>query len=225
MFAMHSTGDTMTSTRSSPVSLTTSERFPSHIAVGPALQGMSKLIVPFLMLVGCVTPPEDELSVEESEATVTTVCASDTTLTDTRGVVDLVAFTQYVPFDAPNTDRTRDAWAKKVIAAIGAYAPDLASLVEHVEVLTPRDLEDRFGLLGGNIMQGELTPDQLFSFRPIPFYGDYRTPINGLYLCGAGTHPGGGVMGIPGRNASTVMLKDVRRDRVIDRARRLVSRG
>ncbi|TMK91287.1 MAG: NAD(P)/FAD-dependent oxidoreductase [Actinobacteria bacterium] len=137
----------------------------------------------------------------------------------------MLAFTQYLPFDTPNTDRTRDAWAKKVIAAIGAYAPDLASLVEHIEVLTPRDLEDRFGLLGGNIMQGELTPDQLFSFRPIPFYGDYRTPIKGLYLCGAGTHPGGGVMGIPGRNASTVMLKDVRRDRVIDRARRLVSRG
>jgi len=137
----------------------------------------------------------------------------------------MLAFTQYLPFDAPNTDRTRDAWAKKVIAAVTAHAPDLAPMVEHVEVLTPRDLEERFGLLGGNIMQGELTPDQLFSFRPIPFYGDYRTPIKGLYLCGAGTHPGGGVMGIAGRNAATVMVKDARRDRAIDRVRWLAAGG
>jgi len=137
----------------------------------------------------------------------------------------MLAFTQYLPFDTPNTARTRDAWAKKVIAAVADYAPSLASLVEHVEVLTPKDLEDRFGLLGGNIMQGEITPDQLFSFRPIPFYGDYRTPIRNLYLCGAGTHPGGGVMGVPGRNASTVMLRDARRAGSIDRVRRLVRWG
>ena len=137
----------------------------------------------------------------------------------------MLAFTQYLPFDTPNTARTRDAWAKKVIAAVAEYAPSLASLVEHVEVLTPKDLEDRFGLLGGNIMQGEITPDQLFSFRPIPFYGDYRTPIRRLYLCGAGTHPGGGVMGVPGRNASTVMLRDARRAGSIDRVRRLVRWG
>ena len=137
----------------------------------------------------------------------------------------MLAFTQYLPFGTPNTARTRDAWAKKVIAAVAEYAPSLASLVEHVEVLTPKDLEDRFGLLGGNIMQGEITPDQLFSFRPIPFYGDYRTPIRNLYLCGAGTHPGGGVMGVPGRNASTVMLKDARRAGSIDRVRRLVRWG
>ncbi|HEX9300359.1 MAG TPA: NAD(P)/FAD-dependent oxidoreductase [Actinomycetota bacterium] len=134
----------------------------------------------------------------------------------------MLAFTQYLPFDTPNSARTREAWAKKVIAAVGDYAPSLASLVEHVEVLTPKDLEERFGLLGGSISHGELAPDQLFSFRPIPFYGDYRTPIKNMYLCGAGTHPGGGVMGVPGRNASTVMLKDARRERLIDRARRLV---
>ncbi len=142
-----------------------------------------------------------------------------------RGKHVMLAFTQYLPFATPNTARTRDAWAKKVIAACAAYAPELTSLVEHIEVLTPKDLEDRFGLLGGSIMQGELTPDQLFSFRPIPFYGDYRTPIKDLYLCGAGAHPGGGVMGIAGRNASTVMLKDARRDRAIDRARRMVAWG
>jgi phytoene dehydrogenase-like protein len=143
----------------------------------------------------------------------------------------MLAFTQYLPFDTPNTDETRDGWAKKVVEALGAYAPNIGSAVEHVEVLTPKDIEDRFGLLGGNIMQGELTPDQMFSFRPIPFFGDYRTPIEGLYLCGGGTHPGGGVMAVPGRNASTVILKDARRGRVrgqageaVDRLRSIVLR-
>ena len=129
----------------------------------------------------------------------------------------MMAFTQYLPFDAPNTQKTRDAWAKKVLDALGAYAPGLGDLVEHVEVLTPKDLEERFGLLGGNIMQGELTPDQLFSFRPIPFYGDYTTPIRDLYLCGGGTHPGGGVMAVPGRNAAGAILRDARRTRFTDR--------
>lgn len=129
----------------------------------------------------------------------------------------MMAFTQYMPFDTPNTPRTHDAWAKKIVDAVGAHAPGLADSVEHVEVLTPKDLEDRFGLLGGNIMQGELTPDQMFSFRPIPFFGDYRTPIEGLYLCGGGTHPGGGVMAVPGRNASTVVLRDVKFGRVTER--------
>jgi phytoene dehydrogenase-like protein len=123
----------------------------------------------------------------------------------------MMAFTQYVPFDTPNTQRTRDAWARKVLGALEPFAPGIESSVEHVEVLTPRDLEQRFGLIGGNIMQGELSPDQLFSFRPIPFHGDYRTPVKNLYLCGGGTHPGGGVMGIPGRNAASVVLKDARR--------------
>jgi phytoene dehydrogenase-like protein len=143
----------------------------------------------------------------------------------------MMAFTQYMPPETPNTPKTRDAWAKKIVDVVGAYAPGLADAVEHVEVLTPKDLEERFGLLGGNIMHGELTLDQMFSFRPIPFFGDYRTPIEGLYLCGGGTHPGGGVMAVPGRNASTVLLRDARRDRVsrrlddvIDRVRGLIVR-
>jgi phytoene dehydrogenase-like protein len=136
----------------------------------------------------------------------------------------MLAFTQYLPIDAPNSDRTRDAWAKKVIGEVERIAPGFGDLVEHVEVLTPKDLEERFGLLGGSIAQGELAPDQLFSFRPIPNFGDYRTSVRGLYLCGAGTHPGGGVMGIAGRNASRVMLQDGRRTRAVERARALVPR-
>ncbi|HEX6132012.1 MAG TPA: NAD(P)/FAD-dependent oxidoreductase, partial [Actinomycetota bacterium] len=143
----------------------------------------------------------------------------------------MMAFTQYVPYDAPNTPKAHDAWAKKIVDAVGAYAPTLADAVEHVEVLTPRDLEERFGLLGGNIMQGELTPDQMFSFRPIPMYGDYRTPIRDLYLCGGGTHPGGGVMAVPGRNAATAILRDARVgratarvDAVLERVRAILAR-
>jgi phytoene dehydrogenase-like protein len=133
----------------------------------------------------------------------------------------MLAFSQYGPYELRegSWDSERDAFAARVIDELGRYAPDLPAAVEHIEVLAPIDLEQRFGLVGGNIMQGELTPDQMFSFRPIPFYGDHRTPIEGLYLCGAGTHPGGGVMGVPGRNASTVILHDRRRERLLGRAK------
>ena len=137
----------------------------------------------------------------------------------------MMAFTQYGPIELRegSWETERDAYAKRVIDGIARYAPNLPDAIEHIEVLTPQDLEDRFGLLGGNIMQGELTPDQMFSFRPIPFYGDHRTPVEGLYLCGGGTHPGGGVMGVPGRNASTVVLKDLKRSRSIVRIRDIVT--
>jgi phytoene dehydrogenase-like protein len=132
----------------------------------------------------------------------------------------MLAFSQYGPYELRegSWESERDAFAARVIDELGRYSPDLPDAVEHIEVLAPPDLEQRFGLVGGNIMQGELTPDQMFSFRPIPFYGDHRTPIEGLYLCGAGTHPGGGVMGVPGRNASTVILHDRRRERLLGRA-------
>jgi phytoene dehydrogenase-like protein len=132
----------------------------------------------------------------------------------------MLAFSQYGPYELREgswDDGGRDEWAAKVLKALGEFAPNLEAAVEHVEVLTPRDIEERFGLLGGNIMQGELTPDQMFSFRPIPGYGDYRSPIAGMYLCGSGTHPGGGVMGVPGRNAASVIVKDHRRARLTDR--------
>jgi phytoene dehydrogenase-like protein len=125
----------------------------------------------------------------------------------------MLAFTQYGPYELRqgSWDDHRDEYGTRVIRTLGAFAPNLEAAVEHIEILTPRDIEERFGLLGGNIMQGELTPDQMFSFRPIPGYGDYRSPIEGMYLCGSGTHPGGGVMGVPGRNAASVILKDHRR--------------
>ena len=75
------------------------------------------------------------------------------------------------------------------------------------QVLTPLDLERTFNLTGGNIFQGAMTPGQLFSFRPVPGYAGYRTPLKGLYLCGAAAHPGGGVMGAPGWNAAREILR------------------
>ena len=136
----------------------------------------------------------------------------------------MLAFSQYGPYELAEgswDDGGRDEYAARVLGALGEFAPSLESSVEHLEVLTPRDIEDRFGLIGGNIMQGELTPDQLFSFRPIPGHGDYRTPVAGMYLCGSGTHPGGGVMGVPGRNAASVILRDHKRGEFIGRIKNL----
>jgi phytoene dehydrogenase-like protein len=133
----------------------------------------------------------------------------------------MLAFCQYGPYElrSGSWDDERERFGKRVIQTVGQFAPNLPGAVEHIEVLAPPDIEARFGLIGGNIMQGELSPDQMFSFRPIPFYGDYRSPVPGLYLCGAGTHPGGGVMAVPGRNAATVVLRDHKRGTVVDSLR------
>ncbi len=134
----------------------------------------------------------------------------------------MLAFTQFGPFELAegSWDDERERYGKRVVETLGAYLPGIEELVEHMEVLAPPDLEERFGLLGGNIFQGEMSPDQLFSLRPVFGYGDYRSPISGLYLCGSGTHPGGGVMAVPGRNCARVVLGDARRDRALRRLRR-----
>jgi phytoene dehydrogenase-like protein len=141
-----------------------------------------------------------------------------------RGKHLMLAFSQYGPYELAEgswAEGGRDDYAARVLKALGEFAPSLESAVEHLEVLTPTDIEERFGLIGGNIMQGELTPDQLFSFRPIPGHGDYRTPVAGMYLCGSGTHPGGGVMGVPGRNAASVILRDHKRGEFVGRIKSL----
>lgn len=126
----------------------------------------------------------------------------------------LTAFVQYAPpelADGRSWDQERDALGDRVIDTIAEYAPNAKAAVVHREVLTPLDLERRFGLLGGNIFQGEMALDQLYSLRPAPQAGAYRTPVRGLYLCGSGSHPGGGVMGAPGHNAARLMIRDLRR--------------
>ena len=94
---------------------------------------------------------------------------------------------------------------------LDGYFPGLSSSVLHRQVLSPLDLERVLGLTGGHALHGEMAPDQLFMNRPVRGYADYRTPVAGLYLCGAGTHPGGGVSGANGRNCATEALRDLRR--------------
>jgi phytoene dehydrogenase-like protein len=127
-----------------------------------------------------------------------------------------LCFTQFGPFELRegSWDTEREAYGRKIVRTLEEYCPGIAERVEHMEVLAPPDIEQRYGLLGGNIMQGEMAVDQMFSFRPIPGYGDYRTPIGGFYLCGGGTHPGGGVTGVPGRNCAQVVGRDRKRGRL-----------
>jgi phytoene dehydrogenase-like protein len=117
-------------------------------------------------------------------------------------------FVQYAPYALREGtwDQHRDAFADRCIDLLNEYAPNVKRSVIARQVLTPLDLERVFNLTGGNIFQGAMTPSQLFSFRPVPGHAGYRTPIHGLYLCGAAAHPGGGVMGTPGLNAARAIL-------------------
>jgi len=118
-------------------------------------------------------------------------------------------FVQYAPFKLNGgwNDEKREAFGDTVIDTLSEYAPNLRSAIIHRQVLTPQDMEDEFGLTGGNIFHGELSLQQLFFLRPVPRWADYRTPVRGLYLCGSGTHPGGGICGGPGRLAALEILK------------------
>ena len=119
-------------------------------------------------------------------------------------------FVQYAPYHLKegNWDDQREAFGDTVIDTIAEYAPNIKDLILHRQVLTPLDLEREFGLTEGNIFQGELTLEQLFFLRPAPGWAQYRTPIRNLYMCGSATHPGGGIMGAPGRNAAAKILKE-----------------
>jgi phytoene dehydrogenase-like protein len=107
-------------------------------------------------------------------------------------------------------DEQRDAFGDVVINTIAEYAPNLKNIILNKQVLTPLDIERTFGLTEGNIFQGELTLEQLFFLRPVPGWAQYKTPIDHLYMCGSATHPGGGIMGAPGRNAAMRILSDTR---------------
>jgi len=110
-------------------------------------------------------------------------------------------------------DKRRDEVADLIVATVDRFAPGFAASVLGRQLLTPLDLERTFGLVGGDIMHGVLSLDQLFSARPVLGHADYRSPIPGLYMCGSGTHPGGAVSGAPGHNAAREILRDFRRNR------------
>jgi phytoene dehydrogenase-like protein len=120
----------------------------------------------------------------------------------------LSCFVQYAPYKlAKGTwDDQREAFGDTVIDTIAEYAPNIRDIILHRQVLTPLDLERDFGLTEGNIFQGELTLEQLFFARPVPGWANYTTPVKKLWMCGSATHPGGGIMGAPGRNAALRIL-------------------
>ncbi len=140
---------------------------------------------------------------------------SDPTLApDGRHVMSVLV--QYAPYHLKEgswSDARREELGDRVVDVLADYSPNLRSAIIDRQVLTPLDLERVYGLTEGNIYHGELALDQLYFMRPVPGWARYRTPIDNLYLCGAGTHPGGGVTGAPGYNAARAILKDVKRER------------
>jgi phytoene dehydrogenase-like protein len=127
----------------------------------------------------------------------------------------MTTFIQYVPYRLRegNWDEKRELLGNRVVKKLAEYAPNVPGAIIARQVLTPLDLERTYGLTEGNIFHGDLSLDQLFFMRPVPGWSQYRTPIRGLYLCGAGAHPGGGVTGAPGYNAAHQALRDLRRGR------------
>lgn len=127
----------------------------------------------------------------------------------------LTCFVQYVPYRLRQGtwDENRELLGDRVVKKIAEYAPNVPGAILARQVLTPLDLERTYGLTEGNIFHGDLRLEQLFFMRPVPGWSQYRTPIDGLYLCGAGAHPGGGVTGAPGRNAAFQTLRDWKKGR------------
>lgn len=120
-------------------------------------------------------------------------------------------FVQYAPYklaDGKNWDDVKESFADRCMAKLAEYAPNVPDAVLHRQVLSPLDLERTYGLTGGNIFQGAMSANQLYCFRPVAGWADHRTPIAGLYLCGAASHPGGGVIGACGKNAAAEILRD-----------------
>jgi phytoene dehydrogenase-like protein len=133
-----------------------------------------------------------------------------------RGKHILTCFVQYVPYRLRegNWDEKRELLGDHVVKKITEYAPNVSGSILARQVLTPLDLERTYGLTEGNIFHGDLRLEQLFFMRPVPGWAQYRTPIAGLYLCGAGAHPGGGVTGAPGRNCAHQALRDWKKGRL-----------
>ncbi len=130
-----------------------------------------------------------------------------------EGTHVMTCFVQYVPYELRDGtwDRHRDLLGERVLAKVARYAPNVPAAVQAMQVVTPLDLERTYGLTEGNIFHGDLNIEQLFFMRPVPGWSHYRTPVEGLYLCGAGVHPGGGVTGAPGYVAAHRVLRDHKR--------------
>ena len=143
---------------------------------------------------------------------ITIPSVTDQSLTPSGAHV-MSAYVQFAPYSLKHGDwnSRREEFGDAMVNVISTYAPNLRDLIVSRQVITPLDLEQTYGLSGGHIFHGEQSLDQFFTFRPLIGWAQYRTPIKGLYLCGAGTHPGGGVTGRPGANASREIIKDFKK--------------
>ena len=139
---------------------------------------------------------------------ITIPSIADNTLTDKGHVLSSIV--QYAPHNLKGgwTDESKNEFLQICINRIAEYAPDINNLIEHAELLTPIDLEDRFGMQGGNWHHGELSLDNMLMLRPAPEAAQYALPLTGMFLCGAGAHPGGGVAGLAGKNAAQAILNE-----------------
>jgi len=123
----------------------------------------------------------------------------------------MTCFVQYAPYELKegNWDDFKPTAAERILDTFREYAPNIRQVVRNWQIVSPFDIEQTLGMTGGNIFQGNITPDQIFSFRPILGWSNYRTPVKGVYLCGSAAHPGGGVTGAPGHNAAQAILEDL----------------
>ncbi len=139
--------------------------------------------------------------------------ATDDSLTDQPGTHVMSLLCKYMPYDladGQDWDEKKPAVVERILEHVARFIPNLGEILVHAQCLTPLDLERIFGMTRGDICHGRMEPDQLYSARPHPASAQYATPVPGLYLCGSGTHPGGGVTGAPGHNAARRILKDRR---------------
>jgi phytoene dehydrogenase-like protein len=181
---------------------TAQEHHKSGIIIAPSLRYMEQAYFD-ARTYGCSRAPVVEVLIPSTV---------DDTLAPPGGHVASL-FCQHFSFDLPNDlrwDEIREPAADLVIDTVNQYAPNFKASVLGRMVLAPPDLEQKFGLVGGDIFHGALTLDQLWSARPMLGHADYRGPLAALYMCGAGTHPGGGVTGIPGHNAAREIIRDFR---------------
>jgi phytoene dehydrogenase-like protein len=126
------------------------------------------------------------------------------------GMHTMTISAKFAPFDlrTGSWDSEAEPFAERIIDVLEAYAPNIRRAIIARQWRTPLDMEREYGLTRGDVFHGAILPHQMFSFRPVPGWSSYRTPVRGLYLCGAGAHPGGGVIGAPGHNAAMAVLED-----------------
>jgi len=197
--AFHSPNSASTSANSARTADAANSHLAGRIHIGPGIDYLEKAFD---------ASKYGEFSSEPYlDCTIPTV--SDPSLAPAGSHVMSVTM-QFAPYKLKAGDWSvhADALGDTVTKLIGEYAENFADLVVARQVLTPADLEASYGLTGGHVLHGETTLDQFLTFRPLLGWAQYRTPIEALYLCGAGTHPGGGVTGLPGANASREILKD-----------------